>query len=60
MTMNMNAKTKHNDITNCNAHRQGEEWQKFRSKVNPAMMQPRNVGLYVGTIDGVADEFVSK
>lgn len=39
---------------------QGEEWQKLRTKVNPAMMQPRNTNLYVRQIDEVAQEFVQK
>ncbi|XP_069671910.1 probable cytochrome P450 301a1, mitochondrial [Periplaneta americana] len=39
---------------------QGEEWQKFRSKVNQIMMQPRATKLYIGPIDSVADDFVER
>ncbi|KAJ9594072.1 hypothetical protein L9F63_014505, partial [Diploptera punctata] len=39
---------------------QGEEWQTLRTKVNPALMQPRNTRLYVSHIDDVAQEFIQK
>ncbi|PSN49517.1 hypothetical protein C0J52_18944 [Blattella germanica] len=39
---------------------QGEEWQKFRTKVNPALMQPRNAKLYVSKIDEVAVDFIRR
>ncbi|KAJ8924326.1 hypothetical protein NQ315_007122 [Exocentrus adspersus] len=37
---------------------QGEEWFKFRSTVNPILMQPRAVQQYVGSMDKVASELV--
>ncbi|EAT41552.1 AAEL006827-PA [Aedes aegypti] len=33
---------------------QGENWQKFRSTVNPVMLQPKTVKLYVNKLDKVA------
>lgn len=39
---------------------QGPEWQQFRSKVNPPMMQPRSAKLYVGPIDAVAQDFINR
>ncbi|PSN42151.1 hypothetical protein C0J52_18993 [Blattella germanica] len=39
---------------------QGEEWQKFRSKVNPTLMQPRYTKQYVGPIDTVAEDFIKR
>jgi hypothetical protein len=39
---------------------QGEEWQKFRSKVNQTVMQPRSTKLYVGPIDAVASDFIKR
>ncbi|PNF42439.1 putative cytochrome P450 301a1, mitochondrial [Cryptotermes secundus] len=39
---------------------QGEIWQKFRSKVNPTMMQPRSTKLYVAPIDSVANDFLKR
>lgn len=39
---------------------QGEEWYKFRSKVNPVMMQPRSVQLYVAPMDAVATDFITR
>lgn len=38
---------------------QGEVWQKFRSTVNPIMMKPQTVKLYVPHIDEIAQEFVT-
>ncbi|KAJ9595930.1 hypothetical protein L9F63_012877, partial [Diploptera punctata] len=38
----------------------GETWQKFRTKVNQTMMQPRSTKLYVAPIDAVADDFVER
>ncbi|XP_055598863.1 cytochrome P450 CYP12A2-like [Uranotaenia lowii] len=37
---------------------QGEEWQHFRSIVNPAMLQPKTVQLYVDKLDEVAQDFM--
>ncbi|RZC35922.1 cytochrome P450 12c1, mitochondrial [Asbolus verrucosus] len=37
---------------------QGEEWFKFRSVVNPILMQPRNVLRYVDQMNLVADELI--
>jgi len=39
---------------------QGETWQKFRSKVNQIMMQPKSTKLYVGPIDSVASDFLKR
>ncbi|KAJ8968329.1 hypothetical protein NQ317_004080 [Molorchus minor] len=37
---------------------QGEEWFKFRSLVNPILLQPRSVEQYLGAMDTIADELV--
>ncbi|RZC32516.1 cytochrome P450 12a4, mitochondrial, partial [Asbolus verrucosus] len=37
---------------------QGEEWFKFRSMVNPILMQPRNVLQYVDQMNLIADELI--
>ncbi|XP_065083608.1 cytochrome P450 CYP12A2-like [Ochlerotatus camptorhynchus] len=37
---------------------QGESWQKFRTTVNPVMMQPKIIKLYVDKLDDVAREFM--
>lgn len=37
---------------------QGEEWFKFRSAVNPILMQPRVIQQYTGSMDKVAGELV--
>ncbi|PSN49513.1 putative cytochrome P450 301a1 [Blattella germanica] len=39
---------------------QGEEWQSFRTKVNPIMMQPRATKIYVEPIDSVAEDFITR
>ncbi|XP_023726868.1 probable cytochrome P450 301a1, mitochondrial [Cryptotermes secundus] len=39
---------------------QGETWQKFRSKVNHTMMQPKSTKLYVAPIDSVANDFLKR
>ncbi|XP_050079175.1 cytochrome P450 CYP12A2-like [Anopheles maculipalpis] len=38
---------------------QGEEWQKVRTMVNPVMMQPKIIRLYVDRVDAIAQEFMS-
>uniref|UniRef100_A0A182SG32 Cytochrome P450 n=1 Tax=Anopheles maculatus TaxID=74869 RepID=A0A182SG32_9DIPT len=38
---------------------QGEEWQKVRTMVNPVMMQPKIIQLYVDQVDAIAREFMS-
>jgi hypothetical protein len=38
----------------------GEEWQIFRSKVNPSMMQPKAIKPYVAPIDKVATDFIKR
>uniref|UniRef100_A0A182XZZ7 Uncharacterized protein n=2 Tax=Anopheles stephensi TaxID=30069 RepID=A0A182XZZ7_ANOST len=38
---------------------QGEEWQRVRTMVNPVMMQPKTVQLYVDQVDAIAREFMS-
>nr|WCC58036.1 cytochrome P450 [Pharsalia antennata] len=37
---------------------QGEDWFKFRSTVNPILMQPRAIQQYVGSMDKVAGELL--
>jgi cytochrome P450 family 12 len=37
---------------------QGEEWFKFRTIVNPILMQPRNVAQYTDKMNLVADELI--
>ncbi|XP_055595528.1 cytochrome P450 CYP12A2-like [Uranotaenia lowii] len=36
----------------------GEDWHKFRTIVNPVLMQPKTVNLYVDKLDEVAREFI--
>ncbi|XP_058453019.1 probable cytochrome P450 12a4, mitochondrial [Malaya genurostris] len=36
----------------------GEPWQSFRTTVNPVMMQPKTIKLYVSKVDEVAREFM--
>lgn len=38
---------------------QGEEWQKMRTMLNPVMMNPKTVQLYVDQMDEVAREFMT-
>uniref|UniRef100_A0A182K8E3 Cytochrome P450 n=1 Tax=Anopheles christyi TaxID=43041 RepID=A0A182K8E3_9DIPT len=38
---------------------QGETWQKVRTIVNPVMMQPKIIRLYVDQVDAVAREFMT-
>ncbi|XP_029727599.1 probable cytochrome P450 12a4, mitochondrial [Aedes albopictus] len=38
---------------------QGENWQKFRSIVNPVLLQPKVVRSYVGKLDEVTSEFMN-
>lgn len=38
--------------------RNGETWQKYRTIINPVMMQPKTVALYVPKIDQVAQDFI--
>uniref|UniRef100_A0A182PZ57 Uncharacterized protein n=1 Tax=Anopheles epiroticus TaxID=199890 RepID=A0A182PZ57_9DIPT len=38
---------------------QGEAWQKVRTIVNPVMMQPKIIRLYVDQVDAVAREFMT-
>ncbi|XP_050307916.1 probable cytochrome P450 49a1 isoform X2 [Anthonomus grandis grandis] len=38
----------------------GENWQKFRSKVNQIMLQPRSARIYGEVISETADEFVER
>jgi cytochrome P450 family 12 len=39
--------------------RQGEDWQKMRSTVNPILMQPKFVRSYIPTIDQIVNEFLA-
>ncbi|XP_021703204.1 cytochrome P450 CYP12A2 [Aedes aegypti] len=38
---------------------QGENWQKFRSIVNPVLLQPKTVRSYVGKLDEISREFMN-
>ncbi|XP_044748575.1 probable cytochrome P450 49a1 [Coccinella septempunctata] len=38
----------------------GEEWQKFRSKVNQIMLQPSVANQYIDTINEASDQFVER
>ncbi|XP_062535024.1 probable cytochrome P450 12a5, mitochondrial [Armigeres subalbatus] len=38
---------------------QGENWQKFRTTVNPVMLQPKTVKLYVSKLDEVAHQLMA-
>nr|XP_019551560.2 LOW QUALITY PROTEIN: cytochrome P450 CYP12A2-like [Aedes albopictus] len=38
---------------------QGESWQKFRTIVNPVLLQPKTVRLYVDKLDEVTREFMA-
>lgn len=40
------------------ASEQGEEWQRMRTIVNPVMMQPKTIRLYVDKLDEVARDFM--
>lgn len=37
----------------------GEKWKKFRSMVNPAMLQPKTIKLYSETLDEVAQDMIT-
>lgn len=39
--------------------RQGEEWHKMRSLVNPILMQPKIVKAYIPLIDGIVNDFMA-
>lgn len=39
---------------------QGKDWSDLRSKVNPVMLQPKTVKLYIPSIDEVAVDFLSQ
>uniref|UniRef100_A0A1I8MK12 Cytochrome P450 n=1 Tax=Musca domestica TaxID=7370 RepID=A0A1I8MK12_MUSDO len=39
---------------------QGEQWGSFRTKVNPILMQPKNVRLYMDRISQVNKEFIKR
>lgn len=38
----------------------GEKWLDVRSKVNPVMLQPKIVKMYIEKVDQVAQEFLAK
>ncbi|XP_037815902.1 cytochrome P450 CYP12A2-like isoform X1 [Lucilia sericata] len=38
----------------------GEKWGSFRSAVNPVLMQPKNVRLYLGKMSQVNKEFIER
>uniref|UniRef100_A0A182Q9W0 Cytochrome P450 n=1 Tax=Anopheles farauti TaxID=69004 RepID=A0A182Q9W0_9DIPT len=37
----------------------GEKWQNVRTIVNPVMMQPKTISLYVDEVDKIAREFIT-
>ncbi|XP_026464272.1 cytochrome P450 CYP12A2-like [Ctenocephalides felis] len=39
---------------------QGERWKDLRTKVNPVMMQPRNIKQYIAPVEEVTDEFIAR
>lgn len=39
---------------------QGEKWQKFRTIVNPVLMQPKTVQHYVPVVDEIVRQFLKK
>lgn len=39
---------------------QGKSWQTTRTKVNPIMMQPKTVKLYIGAVDSITSEFIER
>lgn len=47
-------------VTNNINFSQGEAWKDTRTKVNPVMMQPKNVKSYVPVVHKIADEFVER
>lgn len=38
----------------------GEKWKKFRSKVNPALLQPKTIKLYSSVLDEVARDMINR
>lgn len=38
----------------------GEKWLDVRSKVNPVMLQPRTVKMYIDKVDDVVSDFIDK
>lgn len=40
--------------------RHGEKWAHFRSVVNPVLMQPKNVRLYMNKMSQVNKEFIQR
>lgn len=45
-------------ISMSDQHRQGEAWHRFRTIVNPVLLQPKIVQLYVDKVDEVTREFM--
>lgn len=39
---------------------QGEVWKKFRSTVNPILLQPKTIKLYSSTLNEVAEDMVKR
>lgn len=39
---------------------QGKAWGEFRSAVNPTMIQPKTIKIYIPTIDTVVNDFVDR
>ncbi|XP_013196085.2 cytochrome P450 CYP12A2 [Amyelois transitella] len=38
----------------------GDTWKKFRSTVNPVLMQPKTIKLYTSALDEVANEMITR
>jgi len=39
-------------------HRHEEGWHKIRSIVNPIMMQPNTIKLYIPQVEAIVDDFI--
>lgn len=39
---------------------QGEMWQDTRTKVNPVLMQPKTITRYIGSVDTIATDFITR
>ena len=40
-------------------YRQEEAWQKMRTVVNPIMMQPKAMKLYIPQVEAISNEFLT-
>lgn len=49
-----------NNITNAVIFSHGERWQEFRSAVQPVLLQPKTMRLYIKAIDEVAMDMIQR